>query len=139
MKLSMIGLLFALALPLSAAPLTILIEGVHSSEGKIMLALHSSEKTWMNHKAKPKSPHMVAARKGTVRLTIDYLEPGTYAVAIYHDENSNRKLDKNGIGIPKEGYAFSNNARGAMGPPSYEKASFKLGADGKTITVKIVY
>ena len=64
--------------------------------------------------------------------------PGEYALAIFHDANSNGKIDKNFLGIPKEGYAFSNDARGVFGPPDFEDASFKMEGD-KEITIKMGY
>jgi uncharacterized protein (DUF2141 family) len=45
------------------------------------------------------------------------VKPGSYAVAAYHDENNNDKLDKAFTGIPNEKYGFSNNVRGIFGPP----------------------
>ena len=37
--------------------------------------------------------------------------PGKYALVCYHDENSNGKFDENMLGMPKEGYCFSNNVK----------------------------
>lgn len=59
---------------------------------------------------------------------------GTYAVAVFHDENGNGKLDRNFIGIPKEGVGSSNNRRHAMGPPRWDES--KLAVSG-SITVEI--
>lgn len=53
------------------------------------------------------------------------LSAGNYAVAILHDENNDQKLNKNILGIPKEGFGFSNNVIGTFGPPSFFKASFQ--------------
>ncbi|MEK9594148.1 MAG: DUF2141 domain-containing protein [Luminiphilus sp.] len=58
------------------------------------------------------------------------LPPGTYAVGIFHDANLNNRLDNYFFGVPREQYGFSNNARGFMGPPSFEDAAFSL--EGKT-------
>ena len=56
------------------------------------------------------------------------LPAGSYAAAILHDENSNQKMDKSFLGLPKEGYGFSNNVSGAFGPPSYNRAVFSHSA-----------
>ena len=59
--------------------------------------------------------------------TFEYeLPPGQYAVGIFHDVNLNNKMDNNFLGLPKEQYGFSNNARALFGPPSYEDAAFEL-------------
>ena len=51
---------------------------------------------------------------------------GTYAIGIFVDVNYNNKMDRNFLGIPKEQYGFSNNAKGSFGPPSFEDAAFTL-------------
>ena len=50
--------------------------------------------------------------------------PGDYAVSVFHDENSNGKLDRNFMGMPKEGVGKSNDAAGHFGPPKYDDARF---------------
>ena len=52
---------------------------------------------------------------------------------MFHDENANGKIDRNFVGIPKEGYGTSNDAKGFMGPPKYEDAKFELTADKKLV------
>ena len=59
----------------------------------------------------------------------DDLPEGKYAVAIYQDENRNKILDKNLLGIPTEIYGFSNNARRTFSAPSFQEAKFKLNKD----------
>ena len=59
--------------------------------------------------------------------TFEYeLPAGQYAVGIFHDVNLNNKMDNNFLGLPKEQFGFSNNARALFGPPSYEDAAFEL-------------
>jgi uncharacterized protein (DUF2141 family) len=65
-----------------------------------------------------------AIRKTESACRFDPIPAGTYAVACFHDENKNGKLDKNFIGVPTEGTVASNNAKGSMGPPSFEDAKF---------------
>jgi len=55
---------------------------------------------------------------------------GTYAAAVFHDENSDGKFNTNMFGMPLEGYGFSNDAPVRFGPPSFEAASFRY--EGKT-------
>ncbi len=58
-------------------------------------------------------------------LRIPGLEPGTYAVSVHHDENGNGEFDTNWMGIPREGWGASRDARGSFGPPKFEDARFK--------------
>jgi uncharacterized protein (DUF2141 family) len=59
----------------------------------------------------------------------DNLPEGEYALAIYQDENRNKILDKNLLGVPTEIYGFSNNARRSFSAPSFQEAKFKLNKD----------
>ena len=63
---------------------------------------------------------MIQAKKGAGELLFKNLAPGEYVVRMYHDENNNQKMDRNAFGMPSEGYAFSNEATGNMGPPQYK-------------------
>ena len=115
--------------------LTVIVEGIEGTIGQIAIGLYDKEDNW------GEEPFLGAYVKisGTTETYIfKNLPPGTFAVAIYHDENMNEKLDTGLFKIPKEGYAFSNNVFGSFGPPKFESASFLL--DGKKeIKIKIKY
>ena len=64
---------------------------------------------------------------------------GEYSVSAYHDENANKELDTNWLGIPKEGTGASNNAKGKMGPPKYEDAKFDFIEGGQKIQFDMGY
>jgi uncharacterized protein (DUF2141 family) len=72
----------------------------------------------------------IKIRDTHARCDFLYIPPGTYALAVIHDENMNGKLDTKWFGIPTEGYGFSNKANAVFGPPSFSAASF--GYEGKT-------
>lgn len=57
------------------------------------------------------------------------VSPGTYAVALFHDENDDGKLETNFLGIPREGVGVSNNKLRSLGPPRWEDAKFALQGD----------
>ena len=72
--------------------------------------------------------------------TFPNVEPGIYAVAVVHDENSNGKLDKNFVGVPSEGYGVSNNKTYALSAPKWEESVFTITAsERKTLQVKLRY
>lgn len=71
-------------------------------------------------------------------LNLSGLSKGKYAVQLYHDENSNGKMDFNMLGIPKEGYGFSNDARGFMSEPAFGKQLFLLDQD-RSIQIRLSY
>jgi len=82
---------------------------------------------------------IIKIRESQARCDFEDIPPGTYAMAVVHDENMNGKLDTNWLGIPMEGYGFSNDAKALLGPPSFAAASFQY--DGRSIdmTMKLNY
>lgn len=76
---------------------------------------------------------------GAQSLRIDTdLPPGTYAVSVYEDINSNHRLDHNFIGIPREPVGVSNNPPARFGPPHFDQCSFHLGESAQVITITLV-
>lgn len=116
--------------------LTVTVSGVASGKGSVDGALYKSRDGFPTKVEKALAKTSVPAAMPSATLVFEGLEPGEYAVAVYHDENGNGKLDSNFIGIPKEPVAVSNDAKGRMGPPKYEDARFRL-EGSKTITVKL--
>ena len=77
-------------------------------------------------------------KKATISLV--GLASGNYAIAILHDENDDGKMNTNFLGLPKEGYGFSNNVMGTFGPPTFSKASFQYNANQiKSIVINTKY
>ena len=119
--------------------LTVELAGLKSSNGKVVLALFSS-KNGFPAKIKNASRRVSVSIKGRrARVVLKGLPRGTYAVAAFHDENGNGKLDTSWIGRPTEGVGMSNDARGHRGPPKFKDASFKLDGSSKKIRIAIRY
>lgn len=104
------------------ANLTIVINELRNNEGQVLLEFNNEkEERVMGITEK------IADAKCT--LVIKNLTPGKYAFKYFHDENSNNDIDVNWLGIPKEGYGFSNNANGTFGPPPFKKMIFEIKGD----------
>jgi uncharacterized protein (DUF2141 family) len=68
------------------------------------------------------------------------LKNGMYAIRFFHDENSNEELDMNFLGIPKEGFGFSNDAMGQFGPKDFSEWLFEVSGDTKIkMTTKYMF
>jgi uncharacterized protein (DUF2141 family) len=78
---------------------------------------------------------VIKVRKSQASCDFEDVAPGTYALAVIHDENMNGKLDTGPLGIPKEGYGFSNDAKAWFGAPTFSAASFPY--DGRTLDLTI--
>ena len=108
--------------------LTVKISGLKSNTGLVQVGLFNSEGTFLKKAYKGVSSEI---KSNGATVTFLNIPMGKYAISAYHDKNSNSKLDTNFIGIPKEDFACSNNAKGTMGPPKYEDAKFDLTKDSK--------
>ena len=118
----------------SAADLTINISDIKAARGTVNVAVYTSGQSFLKE---PLTFTAAPAVQGTTTLTFKDLPAGDYAFAVYHDANANGKMDSNLVGIPTEDYAFSNNAAGNMGPPTFDAARFSLPAAGAALTVSV--
>ena len=111
------------------------IDGLRSDKGRVVCALYTSAEGFAkdDKKAIAHAESLISDRRGDCVFTD--LQPGTYAIAVFHDENSNGRLDRNFLGIPREGVGASNNAKGHFGPPSFHDASFAY--EGGSLDLKI--
>lgn len=82
---------------------------------------------------------VIKIRKSQARCDFEDIPPGKYAMAVIHDENMNGKLDTNWLGIPTEGYGFSNDAKGLLGAPSFSAASFRYDGQNIDLTMRLHY
>lgn len=122
----------------SAGDFSINIDGINSADGTIRVALHNGADGFPFDR-EPIAKMEVPSAVGTVVVQFGRLAPGAYAISLFHDENGNTMLDRNLLGIPKEGYGFSNNARSAFGPPRFAAARFTVDETAMVINVEMGY
>jgi len=118
------------------ASLTLTFTGLKSSRGSIEAVLAGSPEAYAD-KAEPSAGVSVAATAGTVSATINNLQPGRYALKAFHDLDGDGQLDFGALGIPREPFAFSNNARPVMGPPPWRAAVFEVKPGRNIQTIRI--
>ena len=82
---------------------------------------------------------MVRVRGAKATCSFEQIPLGTYALAVIHDENRDGKLDTDWMGLPKEGYGFSNDAKGIVGAPSFQAASFSYNGQSLQMTITLQY
>jgi uncharacterized protein (DUF2141 family) len=114
--------LFLVSTGSTAQNLTVVVKGVKNSKGMVRVAIYNSEKDYMKTMWRSAG---VQAAMGEVQIVFENIPPGNYALSIVHDTNMNDKMDTNAMGIPKEGFGFSNNVRGAFGPPTFAEARWE--------------
>lgn len=118
--------------------LTVRMHGMRNSEGQVLCALFKGAKGF------PEGEHAVKGHRNPVkqgRAVCDFakVEPGVYALAVFHDEDGDGQMDSV-LGIPTEGFGFSNDAKpGMFGPPSFEQAAFRMGPGRRAVTIQMRY
>ena len=100
---------------------TVTIENVLSDEGQIIGSLHTVDTFMKGPGIQNKS---VEASTGEVTLIFSDVAPGTFALMLMHDKNSNQRMDFEPTGMPKESYATSGEM--SFGPPSFEGSKFEV-------------
>jgi uncharacterized protein (DUF2141 family) len=115
-------------------PLTITITNLKSETAPIIFSVYEDEDTYLDPKAQLKTYRFVPKKK-TLKITLTDLKFGTYAIAFYQDINNSKAIDKNGLGIPTEPYAFSNDIRPKLSAPSFEDCKFDYNTKKNSINV----
>ena len=130
----MYALILAMLLPFSStvSDLTVKVSGCKTQKGQLYIALYDN-KDFFPVFGKQLRGEIVPLSKGK-QFTFKKLRHKAYAIAVFHDLNSNGVLDKNPLGIPLEPYGFSRNARNTFSAPSFGQASF---THSKTQTISI--
>jgi uncharacterized protein (DUF2141 family) len=115
------------------------VKGVRSGQGFVVAVLYGDQPEDFLKKGKRLARLRVAARQGRVELCLPAPGPGVYAVAVYHDENGDKKLGRSWLGLPVEGYGLSNNPPPAWRWPRHSDAAFRLPGDHVILDVELRY
>jgi len=118
-----LAMIISLSQQAVAADLTVNISEVEQGKGHLLVAIYAGKDAYTSGKANFTSK--VKAEHEQETVTFENLPDGEYAIKLYQDENDNNQIDTNIMGIPKEGYGFSNNV-GMFGAPEYAEAKFTV-------------
>jgi uncharacterized protein (DUF2141 family) len=113
--------------------------GLYDSEENFRIAIADAGKVGLLNDRSRLVGIAMRAIAGTQSVVFTNLKPGTYAVIAFHDANDNGKLDENWLGVPTEGYGFSNNAEGFMSAPSFQNAGVLVGNQDLSIVITLKY
>jgi uncharacterized protein (DUF2141 family) len=119
--------------------LLVQVHGVRNGHGSLVAILYGDRpddflrrKGWLDRERVP-------ARAGSVALCLQVPRPGLYAVAVYHDENDNRRFDRGWTGLPSEGYGVSNNPRPVLRAPTHDESVIEVGAGSRVVHIELRY
>ena len=121
----------------ASVTLQVRVEGFENVDGAAGIAV------WNQAQGFPEDiEHAVATTYATIRdgvamARFDQLEPGTYAITVYHDRNANRRFDKNWLGMPKEDWGVSNNVRPRLRAPRFNEAMLDVGTGETLVEIRV--
>lgn len=100
------------------------ITRLRNNNGHVLISLFKDGNGYPDQVEKAVRRAKLSIKDKTAWVLFTGLPAGKYAVAILHDENDDQRMNKTGLGLPREGYGFSNNVMGAFGPPTFSRAGF---------------
>jgi len=135
--------LFVSSVALAKAPQENLIHaeilGMRNDKGQVVCALFSSASDFPKKTDKAVAHSASAITNRHAVCEFSGVAPGNYAISVFHDENSNGKLDTNFMGIPREGVGASNDTKGHFGPPKFDAAAFRFAGGRLELKITINY
>ncbi|MGC9197356.1 MAG: DUF2141 domain-containing protein [Acidobacteriaceae bacterium] len=118
--------------------LTIHVDGFRNLKGDLGITLFTSPDGWPENNNKAYFHHGFPITGTATSVTLQ-VPAGRYSIAVLHDENSNHKLDRNFLGIPKEGFGFANNPRAFLSPPHFSTAAVQVTCPSTETTIHLIY
>ncbi|MBV8394330.1 MAG: DUF2141 domain-containing protein [Alphaproteobacteria bacterium] len=122
----------------SANTITVPIEGLRNDNGVVRCGLYNSPNGFRDV-GKQFKGEVAKISGGKATCVFSDVPPGTYAVALFHAENNEETLPTGMFGIPKLGYGFTRDAKGSMGPPSFNAAAYAYQGGSTVWPVKMNY
>jgi uncharacterized protein (DUF2141 family) len=136
--LMLFGVIFGIMLqPQNPTTLTLKVTNIKNDEGLVRVLLFQGEAGFPDETAKAFKSASVKIENGNATVDFGAISEGTYAISLYHDSQNTGKLRTNALGIPRDGYGFSNDVMGMFGPPSFDKAAFKVTAGKNNVSIKL--
>jgi len=125
--------------PASSTWLNVVVDGVRNGNGVVAITLYADDSSKFLVKRGSLYVGRVDANPGTTRGCIFVPKPGVYALALYHDENRDGRFDRTGLGLPAEGYGFSNNPATLAGLPQFRSVRLNVPKSGLTSRISMKY
>lgn len=120
--------------------LRIHVDGFRNTKGNLGTVVFKTPDGWPEDISKSFRDGPAPIDPGTRTATaVWHVPPGDYAVAAIHDENSNHKLDRNMIGVPKEGFGFANNPHVGLSAPGFDRALVHVACPSTEIAIHLQF
>ncbi len=121
----------------STTPLTIIVNNLASPTAPVVIGVYNSTYRFL-YKEGRLNEYTFIPKDGKLTALITDIPYGVIAIGIYQDMNNNSAFDKNSLGLPKEGYAFSNNVRPRIKAPEFDECKFNYSAKENCISIDLI-
>lgn len=123
----------------SDCTLIVHVTGFRNQNGDAGGSLFASPDGWPEDNSKAFAHAGFPIQGDHATLTFHHVPTGRYGIAVLHDENSNHKLDRNFLHIPKEGFGFANNPHVGLSAPKWEDAAISVTCPVTEIGIRLTY
>lgn len=119
--------------------LVVEVDRLSSQTGEACFKLFSGSQGFPYSNESAIKRQCVKITDNSLTLALKNIPSGSYAVSIFHDLNGDRKLNRNSLGMPTEGYGFSNNPVVRNAPPDYGECLFLVAGSNTNIKIRMKY
>jgi len=120
------------------ASLEVRVTGLRNLEGTLKIAICANPECYEDM-----TGHIATASvpitDNSMSVMFDNLFPSKFVVMLYHDEDNNGDLETNFLGLPLEGYGFSNNVEPSFGKPDFDELAIEVPEDGHKEVIQMIY
>jgi uncharacterized protein (DUF2141 family) len=134
--LPVLALLAFAAKPAEAARIEVEVTGIKAAKGTIRVSLYTA-RDWLDDKGLVAKATAKAAVPNA-RVVFENVAPGRYGIALIHDEDDDGDMTYTFLGLPAEGFGFSNNVRPVLSAPDFDDAAFDLKEPGAKLVIALV-
>ena len=117
--------------------LRVQVDGFKTAAGAAGIALWDAARGFPEEIEHASATTYATIQEGGAMARFDQLEPGTYAITVYHDRNDNGRFDKNWLGMPREAWGVSNNVRPRLRAPRFDEAMLALEAGEQLVEIQV--
>lgn len=126
--------------PVSDTYINVTVDGVRNGNGLMAVTLYADEPRKFLVKHGSMYVGRVDASAPETRMCLYVPKPGVYALAVYHDEDSSKNLKRSGVlGLPEEGFGFSNNPPTIASIPSFRSVRLNISKSGLSTRIHLKY
>lgn len=119
--------------------LRITVSGMRSTKGNITITIYPDQPDHFLDGKYKLARQILPITQPVTSACFVVPAPGNYAVALFHDENDNHHFDTSSLGIPTEGYGFSNNPTLYLGPPGLSRVRFSVHSGANPVAIQMKY